>query len=493
LSPVLVLLGWVTAAFCEGPLRVVSSASYLATVAPESLATAYGSGLAVSTAQSAPDSAGNLPVELAGTRVEINGRAAQLVFVSPGQINLVVPANTETGTAQVVVKSGGVQVAGGAVQVALTAPAIFAANGSGSGDAAALNAVTFASGPFPVLTEANGGSDKRTRVAIYATGLRYAGNPSRDKRVGNVAANVLAVVAPHDERALSTTVEYAGPAPGFPGLDQVNLVLPIEAAAYNNLEFIIAVQSTPSQVMTLPLARNTSLATSGLTVSPVSGFEIAGVAGSLMPGSIVARYTLGNASKDTLSYTVRSDVGWLALSTGSGTLAPGATANVVVSLAGEIARMGPQLAMGSIDFSAGGTIFTRNAALTINSSSTPTPSGCEQVTAPTSQSLRMVNDRSDTRTIYIGSVRSNTGTVLGTVSIGFEMNPKTCQIVGLPRAATYEVEVPVYSNNTLNVVFDGSAGFLIGGQRYYTLRMSHSGGCNASDQFAGQAAYSVCF
>jgi uncharacterized protein (TIGR03437 family) len=487
------LLGWAAATLWAAPVTVVSSASYAPTVAPDSLATVYGSGLAASTAQGAPDAGGNLPLELAGVRVEINGRAAQLAFVSPGQINLVIPALTETGTAQVTVKSSGAQTASGAVQVALTAPAVFSADGSGSGEAAALNAVTFARGPFAVLTEANGGADKRTRVAIYCTGVRYAGNPSRDQTKNNVAASLLAVVAPHNGDALSTTVEYAGPAPGFPGLDQVNLVLPIEAAASSSLEFVIAVQSALSRVLTLPLARNTSLPGSGLTVSPAGGFEITGVAGALTPGSTVARYTLGNTSRETLSYSVRSDVSWLSLSTVSGVLAPGAATTVAVSLAAAITRMEPQLAMGSIDFSGGGVIFTRNAALTIQAASPATPSACEQVTAPTSYSLRMVNDRSDTKTIYIGNVRSSSGSLIGVVGIGFEMNPKTCQIVGLPRAATYEVEVPVYSNNNLNLVFDGSAGFLVGGKRYYSLRMAPAGGCGAADQFAGQAAYSVCF
>ena len=48
---------------------------------------------------------GNCPPNSASTRVEINGVAAALFFVSPGQINLVVPAGLTPGTATVVIRS----------------------------------------------------------------------------------------------------------------------------------------------------------------------------------------------------------------------------------------------------------------------------------------------------------------------------------------------------------------------------------------------------
>jgi hypothetical protein len=59
----------------------------------------FGSNLASGTATSN----GDFPTSLGGTRVEINGKAAFLLFVSPGQINLQAPDDTATGTVSVVV------------------------------------------------------------------------------------------------------------------------------------------------------------------------------------------------------------------------------------------------------------------------------------------------------------------------------------------------------------------------------------------------------
>src|ERR1039457_5342740 len=70
-------------------LSVVNAASYDRTIAPDSLATIFGANLARTTASATLDPNGQLPTELASTNVEINGVLVPLVYVSPGQINLV--------------------------------------------------------------------------------------------------------------------------------------------------------------------------------------------------------------------------------------------------------------------------------------------------------------------------------------------------------------------------------------------------------------------
>lgn len=49
---------------------------------------------------------GDFPISLGGTSVTVNGKAAYLLFVSPGQINLQTPDDTATGTVSVVVTTG---------------------------------------------------------------------------------------------------------------------------------------------------------------------------------------------------------------------------------------------------------------------------------------------------------------------------------------------------------------------------------------------------
>src|SRR5689334_8488340 len=75
-------------------VTTISAAAYNAVpfVAPESIVAAFGSNLATTT-QSA--TAQPLPTELGGTSVEVNGRKAGLFFVSPNQINYVIPDATE--------------------------------------------------------------------------------------------------------------------------------------------------------------------------------------------------------------------------------------------------------------------------------------------------------------------------------------------------------------------------------------------------------------
>ena len=64
-------------------------------------------------------------------------RLAPLFFVSARQINYLVPEETSEGLALVAVETSGQQVASGTVRINPIAPALFAANASGEGPAAA--------------------------------------------------------------------------------------------------------------------------------------------------------------------------------------------------------------------------------------------------------------------------------------------------------------------------------------------------------------------
>src|ERR1051326_9037906 len=157
-----------------GSIATVSAASYAAAVAPNSLAAIFGSGLATSKASATLDSSGQLPTRLADTTVEVNGEASPLIYVSQSQINLVIPADTATGVANIVVRTGLGSTLQGTVHVGDTAPGLFSLDASGKGPGAILNATTFTAGPFLVETSEISGPDKRTRLAVFATGIRAA-------------------------------------------------------------------------------------------------------------------------------------------------------------------------------------------------------------------------------------------------------------------------------------------------------------------------------
>ncbi len=259
-------------AFClhaSAQITVVSAASYQPVVAPDSLASLFGSGLANTTATATLDSKGQLPTQLAGVSVEIDGTATPLLYVSPKQINFLVLPGTDLGTADVLVRSStpGTQFKG-TMQVRNVAPAIFSKDATGKGPGAILNAVTFTGEPFLVETPQNSGDDKRTRIAVFATGLRFAGNPSRDPDQENVAIQVQA----RDSSGNSYDVEYAGSAPGFFGLDQINLILPAEADNAGVISLAIAAGDTLSNTVTFKVGSlpDSEVHLSGLTLSPTS-------------------------------------------------------------------------------------------------------------------------------------------------------------------------------------------------------------------------------
>ncbi|MEO5952561.1 MAG: hypothetical protein ABIQ44_08875, partial [Chloroflexia bacterium] len=261
------------------PLVTVSSASYKPTVAPGSIATVFGQNLATRVEAARLDDAGKLPVTLAGTSVTVGGKAAELIYVSPTQVNFVVPEALSAGELEILVKSSALAADLKAkVSVARIAPGIFSIPCLRIDRAAVLNAVTYALEPFQSVTEANGGRDLRTRLSIFGTGIRFAG--------GGVSTNVgeFVKVEATDSRGVKTllVVEYAGAAPNFFGLDQINVVLPAELERVGLLKLRLLVDGLESNVVTMVV--ETGHTEAGGTVD--GGYRISTVVGSGATGSV---------------------------------------------------------------------------------------------------------------------------------------------------------------------------------------------------------------
>jgi uncharacterized protein (TIGR03437 family) len=202
-------------AAATGP-RTVSAASYaISSITDRAIVAAFGQNLANATqgATSLP-----LPTALVGTTVKVQDaagteRLAPLFYVSPTQVNYQIPPGTAAGPATVVVTSGDGRISVGVTIIAAAAPSIFTTNQTGTGAAAALDAFTFTGPPF-AATRANG---EPNIIAIFGTGL---GADATDVD-GNVSASVQVKVDGNP-----AVVQYAGRAPGFVGLNQLNIVLP---------------------------------------------------------------------------------------------------------------------------------------------------------------------------------------------------------------------------------------------------------------------------
>jgi uncharacterized protein (TIGR03437 family) len=205
-------VGLASAELYAPPVMAVSSASLAAPLAPESLGSLFGSGLASRTESADPLSP---PTTLGGISLRVvdssgTERLAPLFYVSPSQINFGVPAGTAPGNVALDVLNAPAQLSKTAAQVNPIAPGLFAYEDN---TVVAYALRSEPSGKQTVLSVRDTiVLDKRpVYLILYATGIRNHSS----------AANVQCTIG-----GISVPVEYAGPeGSGVPGLDQANLRL----------------------------------------------------------------------------------------------------------------------------------------------------------------------------------------------------------------------------------------------------------------------------
>ena len=123
-----------------GDFAVQSSAANRFVVAPDAIASIYGSSLASATAAAG----GQLgPLSLGGVSLTVTDaagvpRPAPLLYVAPGQINFVMPSGTAVGTATFTLSNGGTATPlTGMTEVQSVAPTLFTMSSNGEGVPAA--------------------------------------------------------------------------------------------------------------------------------------------------------------------------------------------------------------------------------------------------------------------------------------------------------------------------------------------------------------------
>jgi uncharacterized protein (TIGR03437 family) len=211
-------------------MGAVSAASFAEAgpLAPGSLVAAFGSGLAE---QSMQASAAQLPTLLGGRQllvIESDGveRLAPLLFVSPNQVNFLIPDGTRNGKVTLALAGSKGFLAVTQAQIETVAPALFSMNGDGSGVAAATTIRVAVDGAVtsqpafrcdaPPARCVPGGIDlggpaDRVFLVLFGTGIRGRSSlASVEATIGGVPAEV----------------QYAGPQSEYPGLDQVNVLIP---------------------------------------------------------------------------------------------------------------------------------------------------------------------------------------------------------------------------------------------------------------------------
>lgn len=223
-----------SASAASPPLAAVNAASYSGVMlAPNSIASLFGLGMAETTqiANNLP-----LPTAIAGSQVEIidvsgSTRAAPLFFVSPNQINFLVPGNSVIGPATIKATLHNGFVACGLVMITPTAPGLFTANASGTGLPAAeilrvkpnnIQVTESVSVPIDLGQEGD-----QVYLILYGTGIRFRGSPN----------NVMVTIG-----GIPVDVLYAGLTPSYEGLDQINIgPLPRVLAGRGMVDVVVTV------------------------------------------------------------------------------------------------------------------------------------------------------------------------------------------------------------------------------------------------------------
>ncbi len=221
--------------------KMTNAASFKDTeVARGSLVALFGTQLSNGTMSAAST---NLPFVLNGVTVTVGSLAARLIYVSPGQINLVMPVGVANGdSVDFTINNNGVQSAG-KIKIVDISAGVFTITGDGMGGAAAQCGTISPDGMSFLLTAppCRVGNDAQLNVlTIYGTGWRNTA--SLQVKVGDVT--------------LSPT--FAGAQPDFPGLDQINVTLSKNLADKQDLDLSVIplttnVESNKSKISFLPL------------------------------------------------------------------------------------------------------------------------------------------------------------------------------------------------------------------------------------------------
>ena len=221
------------------PDSIVNSANNSsASLTPNGLATVFGSHLAESTASVGDVGASELPTSLAGIRISIEGIFVSLLYVSPSQINFLIPSNLKPGNVTLRLIKQGLAL-DARIKLLDAAPALFAV----------ADRVT--------ATHADGSSispDAPARpgeiIVVYCAGLGRTNPLQLYGMIPRSAASILLLdglrVLLDGQPVPSENILYAGITPGYAGLYQVNLRLP-EMVTKDNPELVVALGDQTSQ------------------------------------------------------------------------------------------------------------------------------------------------------------------------------------------------------------------------------------------------------
>ncbi len=225
------------AAYFQG-LAFTNAANFLSRAAPGMITSLWfpeNSSIQFTAAGIVP-----LPTELSDVSVSVDGKLAPLYFVSPGQVNFLMPNDAPaSGTVTVTIFRPSTQqiIASSPVQMDVASPGLFTRPPTGTGQVAALNqdnSINSDTNPARI----------REVIQIFATGAGFIPGAPPD---GHVATGLIRT--PETPQvfigARQAEVQFSGLAPSLVGVWQINAFIPEQTAA-GNAFVVVIMNSRPS-------------------------------------------------------------------------------------------------------------------------------------------------------------------------------------------------------------------------------------------------------
>ncbi|MGH7754518.1 MAG: hypothetical protein ACREN5_17065, partial [Gemmatimonadales bacterium] len=228
---------------------VVSAGSYSATAVPSpgELVSIFGVRLAnaFGEAPSLP-----LPTELEGATLVLGGKPLPLRFTSENQVNAIIPYDlAQPTTHQLIARRGNRLSVPEPVTIAAAQPAIFTTDLSGRGQG---HIYAFATATEFFLADRANPAKAGDVLVIYCTGLGpvdppvAAGTAAPFDRLTRTVNPVTVTIG-----GRPASVAFAGLTAGFAGLYQVNVTVPGNVAAGDQVQVVLSVSGVSSPAVTM--------------------------------------------------------------------------------------------------------------------------------------------------------------------------------------------------------------------------------------------------
>jgi len=187
-----------------------------------------------------------LPRSLGSIKATLGGYDVPLFYADGGQVNAQVPFELAPGVATLVVTGKEAAGAPGSVTIVSAQPGVFTVSQSGTGQGVVLDGLNN-------LVDSSHAVKAGEVVVIYATGLGATSPPVATGQAAPAVPPLALVTTPVKVTigGVEAAVEFAGLAPGFVGLHQVNARVPAGVSAGNAVPLVLTQNGVASNTVTI--------------------------------------------------------------------------------------------------------------------------------------------------------------------------------------------------------------------------------------------------